>query len=443
MKILLVNKHSASRAGFTLAEVMVSSVLIVMIMGLLLQTVSQTQKVWAGTTAKVAQFQGARVGFESMVRRLSMATLNTYWRAYDGDLTTQREDYTFIRKSELQFLSGPSAKIFDKLRDIEGDVEKVFPTQSVFFFAPTGNTEESLQSDEVKDNPNPDGRRFRMADSLMSACGYFVEFGDEDKPDFIQELDFPKKYRYRLKEMSVPSEMVTIFRQPTTEDVGTKSPGAELKDKAKNITQQFIMNEKENIDTAMANEYKGLVDVRRNVVGDFIRPQWMKTALFRERAGESEDKVARFRFARSLADNVIALIILPKTVDVEREGNKRKIGSLAPKYAFDSWRELPGRNGGAPAKYFAPRDCLMPPILQVTLVAIDEQSALRAAFEPTTLPAWTEGLFEQVNLEQDYLNDIEELEKRLQADPSHPVYRIFTTDVVIRSSKWSGFLGQN
>src|SRR5690349_16458495 len=120
MKKLKLRKLYTDSDGFTLAEVMVSSVLIVMIMGLLLTTVSQTQKVWASTTAKVAQFQGARVAFEAMVRRLSMANLNTYWRAYDGNADVVKEDYMFIRKAEMQFLSGPSATIFKNLKDIEG-----------------------------------------------------------------------------------------------------------------------------------------------------------------------------------------------------------------------------------------------------------------------------------------------------------------------------------
>jgi uncharacterized protein (TIGR02599 family) len=426
---LLSLKLSARRAGFTLAEVMVSSVLIVVIMGLLLTTVSQTQKVWAGTTAKVAQFQSARVAFEAMTRRLSMATLNTYWRAYDGNADAIREDYMFTRKSELQFLSGPSAKVFGspQIKDVEGELEKVFPAHSVFFFAPTGYS-------EVKLSPNSDGRRYRMADTLLSACGYFVEFGDEDKPDFIQELDFPKKYRYRLKELSVPSEMVTIYRQPTVKEIVTGS-----RNKHKDLNQQFIFDE----NGSLTNEYDGLVTTSRALSAGFIRPQWMKHALFREKSGDEEDRIARFRFARTLADNVVALIVLPKTVDKEREGGERRIGNLAPNYAFDSWRKLPGRNGGPAPTQFAPRDCLMPPIIQVTLVAIDEQSALRAELTPTTLPDWTQELFTKVEIEQDYHNDLEELEKRLREHKSRPAYRIFTTDVVVRSAKWSGFLGKS
>ncbi|MEO8353111.1 MAG: prepilin-type N-terminal cleavage/methylation domain-containing protein, partial [Chthoniobacteraceae bacterium] len=77
-----VPSRSRAREAFTLVEVMVSSVLVVLLMALLLQTVSQAQNLMSRTTAKVNQFKAARNAFEAMTRRLSQATLNTYYRAF-------------------------------------------------------------------------------------------------------------------------------------------------------------------------------------------------------------------------------------------------------------------------------------------------------------------------------------------------------------------------
>ena len=85
---------------------MVSTALIALLMLLLLGTVDQTQNIWKRTTAKVTQFQASRAAFEAMNRRLSQATLNTYYRPTDIASGNSSADYLFRRQSELQFISG-------------------------------------------------------------------------------------------------------------------------------------------------------------------------------------------------------------------------------------------------------------------------------------------------------------------------------------------------
>ena len=57
----------------------------------------------------------------------------------------------------------------------------------------------------------------------------------------------------------------------------------------------------------------------------------------------------------------------------------------------------------------------------------------------TGKPTWFNDKFQKVNYEVDYQNDIRELEDQIKKDSKYPniSYRIFTTDVVIRGSKWS------
>src|SRR5688572_26589605 len=78
-------------AAFTLVELMVATAVIALLMVVLLQMTTQTTKTWRFTTEKVEKFQSARDGFESMTRRISQATLNTYWDYVDlnGRVRTQ------------------------------------------------------------------------------------------------------------------------------------------------------------------------------------------------------------------------------------------------------------------------------------------------------------------------------------------------------------------
>ncbi len=70
-------KIPSRTAGFTLVEVLVSAGIIVVIMVVLLAMTDQTQRLVKSTSAKVEQFQQARVAFEAMTRRLAQASLNS------------------------------------------------------------------------------------------------------------------------------------------------------------------------------------------------------------------------------------------------------------------------------------------------------------------------------------------------------------------------------
>jgi len=101
---------------------LVSTTVIALLMVVLLSMTNQTAKTWRYTTEKVEKFQSARDGFEAMTRRISQATLNTYWDYVDvnGKVRTQwLEGYphdntalskfiasSYGRMSELRFVSG-------------------------------------------------------------------------------------------------------------------------------------------------------------------------------------------------------------------------------------------------------------------------------------------------------------------------------------------------
>ena len=277
--------HSPVRGGFTLVELMLSVAVIAGLMYFMIATIDQTQKVWVRTSEKVSEFQSARSAFESMTRRLSQATLNTYWRAHDTDLASTKAAFKFRRQSELQFISGPTARFFKAapaLSFISTPVDTAYPTHAVFFQAPIGYTEEVATVGTAKI------QTFRNLDSLLATCGYFIEYGTEaDRPAFIK---LPDRYRYRLMEMTIPSEHLTIFQRyklgGSADDLGSVDP------------RVFD----ENI-----GYYGGMVDTSRNPRAGWVRPLWMKEAFL-----PTPTAPFRFTYAHVRAENIIALIILPK-----------------------------------------------------------------------------------------------------------------------------------
>jgi len=116
---------------------------------------------------------------------------------------------------------------------------------------------------------------------------------------------------------------------------------------------------------------------------------------------------------------------------------------LAPYYEFDSWRVLSGTSEKSPVTGVnldnRSRDNLLPPIVQLTMVAIDEPTAIKMNLGLTGKPTWFEGKFEKANYEADYQGSLRKLEDAIKADEKYKniSYRIFTTDVIIRGSKWS------
>lgn len=454
-KLPASSKHGMAD-GFTLVELLVSTALIALLMLLLLGTVDQTQNVWKRTTAKIAQFQASRAAFEALNRRLSQATLNTYYRATDTSSGDSHANFLFRRQSELHFISGHLADastkagrvpgIFTATPSISGlsrPSERAYPTHGVFFFAPLGITEEpGLPTSGFEDT-----RRFRGLDAMLTACGYFVEYGDDPwRPKVLPlatetEPGVPPRFRFRLMELSVPAEELLIYKR--LEKIGgtDKDPTRSDWEWKWSVTPQTIDSKSNHyVGRTSTNPGTGKIEVNSN----WVRPYWMEDD---RRAGALErttlnasNNTSRFTYGRVMADNVIALVVLPKLAEKDRPG-PTEIGSLAPNYQFDSWRIIEKDRGNNIGLANSVRDNKLPPIVQIVMVAIDETSALR--FAGTIPPDWsTRGgqLFTDVKDDDDLLKDLAELEKRLQADRVN--YRVFTTDVVLRSSKWSRDPGQ-
>ncbi len=126
-------------------------------------------------------------------------------------------------------------------------------------------------------------------------------------------------------------------------------------------------------------------------------------------------------FSRPIAENIIALIIEPK--------RSEKPGALvlAPNYEYDSRRFQKINNPRDETKH------QLPPLVEVTMVAIDEASAMRNEQVHGSLEELvTPNLFTNVAT---YRQDLGQLEKTLI--DKKIIYRVFNETVAIRASKFS------
>lgn len=130
------------------------------------------------------------------------------------------------------------------------------------------------------------------------------------------------------------------------------------------------------------------------------------------------DRALASQRTRVMAENIIALVILPMA--------KQEDTSLAPDYTYDS----------KPANYDEVRSHLLPPLIQVTLVAIDEDSAVRLQEKhgnaaPPLVPA------DAFKSAANYADDLDKLKQRLEgAEGGFRVnYRIFTATIQTKEGR--------
>lgn len=389
--------RKSNRGGFTIVELMVSTAIVALVMVILLQLTDQMTATWQYTRSKAEQFREARNAFDTMTRRISQATLNTYWD-YDDSSNPQ----SYVRASELRFICGPmqnGAKPLDRGTRLRR------PTHGIFFQAPFGLI--------APTGSGPDWEQFKGLDEALNTCGYYVEVnGDDDlRPEFLAgryEIA-PLRIRSRLMELMQPAGAMSLYRYTSG------NPGE-------------------------------LPLIKRNP--GFSR-EWVKELLDQTSGSDSDASNFRGLLAHPLAENIIALIILPKLParDVEELPltPEEKETALAPAYFYHS--DETGAAEGKPGKLAAALNSKhqLPPIVQITMVAIDEASARQLDLRDITDDPLgiqnSECFISAGDFKEDLLYDqssstgLDSLEKRLIDRRMN--YRIFTQNVTIRGAKWS------
>ncbi len=271
------------------------------------------------------------------------------------------------------------------LRFISGSAEDLIgaapagrarPTHAVFFQAPFG----------VSANP-----AYREYTNLLCTWGYFLEAGDDLalRPDFLPRKSVPVRHRPRLMELWHPAENNLIYK--LTAGVSSRT-------------------------------YAGR--------------DWFRTPLSQPTPP-----------VRAIAENIVALIIIPRlspadevAVKGSAQASTADHSPLAPRYLYDSAPFSPANRGdGRYADARLNPVHQLPPILQVSMVAVDEVSAARLAYDEKRLdPLALAGKFQRsADLSRELLlaGGDGAIESRLIALRAN--YRIFTTNVIIRGAKWS------
>jgi uncharacterized protein (TIGR02599 family) len=142
-------------------------------------------------------------------------------------------------------------------------------------------------------------------------------------------------------------------------------------------------------------------------------PSWLQDA-----------RIATSPYLNTIADNIVALILSPQLAP-ENGVIPGSLTAIAPNYSYDSMNSTNAVTFNQ-----------MPPLVKVTMVAIDEPSAKRLTnFSDADMPDLMSLSGSTFNTATEYENDLAGLEDYLNAQRIQ--YRVFTTTVAIRTAKWS------
>ncbi|MEI6323612.1 MAG: Verru_Chthon cassette protein C [bacterium] len=215
-----------------------------------------------------------------------------------------------------------------------------------------------------------------LLQNALNTWGYFIEYASDanNRPSFLSPNP---RNRYRLMELMEPTESLSIYNYTSANRAYT------------------------NID-------------------------WIGNSMMQSYAS---------RPAHVLAENVIALILLPKLspADINKWnalGSNYTTASLAPTYVYNSATNL---NATVPIDPNLNSHNQLPPVVQVTLIAVDEQSVIRFPTAVQNITNTYAGLFTDAT---QFTNDLGTVTSALNNAKIN--YRVFTTDVMIKGAKWSG-----
>jgi uncharacterized protein (TIGR02599 family) len=394
--------------GFSLVELLVAIAILSILVLVMANLIALTSKTYLQTTVKVGQFAAAQAGFESMTRRLSQATLNTYLDYEDASNKTDQAYVsssggatTFVpthygRQSELRFIAGNIAPAGSA--SFAGSYDPNFgttsipcrPTQAIFFAAPLNETASTSGNVGLS--------------RLLNVCGYYIEYNsDPEIPGILQNVPgVSKRYRFRLMEMNELTENLSIYA-----DVASTTP--------------------------------------------YVGHGWFTGPLTGNDADTGKSEPA---CSSVLAENIVALIFLPR-LSPENEayysGNPAvAAATLAPDYFYDSTTVgksgyYSGTQNGFNLAGGANTINQLPPLVQVTMVAIDEPSAIRlqARFGAVSPPS--AALLNQLYAgpsggalftdATQYATDLTNFQ--LNLTKLHLTYHVFQTNVGIKEARWS------
>lgn len=272
------------------------------------------------------------------------------------------------RQSELHFATEHAdASLSTTSRPASG--------HAIFFQAPFGyaGSEASAAGDP----------RMDYLDGLLNGWGYYVEFNSDlaNRTTFLQgeTLAFPERKRFRLMELRIPSEHLEVMKP--------------------SISQS-----------------NGLPAISLEATKDGVH-QWFTDADIRS------------KYARPIAENVLALLISPRIPDGRTlEGDS----SIAPNYSYDSRLFQYEASDRANTSRHQ-----LPGLLDITLVATDEISWLQFQDQhgSDAVEDLQKAIKERFQSVSDYDEDLEGLKGWMFEKGLDP--RIFRISITLRGAKFT------
>ncbi len=386
------------RRAFTLVEMMVSIALLLLLMVVTVTILNSVASINNRARAKVDTFREARAGFDVMTRRVSQSMLNTYWDYFDAAGRTAAT-CAAIPTPFVAFSYGRQSELHFVTGPTKLGAKPLLPDPGMLsvthsiFF----QSPQGLSTD-----PTPAIPVSANLPSLLNVSGYFIEYTTDklDRPVFLQAAATapPERWRFRLIELDQGCEYFQVYRS-----TGASTPATAL--------------------------------------------DWFRAPLNRT-AAPSQPACTRV-----LAENVIALLVLPHRSP--NDPAPTALTELSPNYYYDS-REWAQTGKALSALPLLTKNQL-PPMVQVTMVVLDEVSAQRLQTlmlaTPQTMSVATDllglttgatGLFTKASAvsnptpaqeKAQYKADLATLEAKLIA--LKLTYRIFNTEVSILQAKWS------
>jgi uncharacterized protein (TIGR02599 family) len=147
------------------------------------------------------------------------------------------------------------------------------------------------------------------------------------------------------------------------------------------------------------------------------------------------DQTAPLR-SRAIANNILLLVVSPQISPSDASAANVDPTNLAPFYSYDSQY-----GGTLPNRPQSTTDYQLPPLVSVTLIALDEASAVNLQLEHGSNPPLSDALSNPLLFRraERYLEDMETVTALLTAQKLN--FRVFTATVPIRSSKWGSGSG--
>jgi uncharacterized protein (TIGR02599 family) len=131
------------------------------------------------------------------------------------------------------------------------------------------------------------------------------------------------------------------------------------------------------------------------------------------------------KYSHPLAENIISIVVAPRdTLEKSSDDRRETYSNIAPDYEFDSNTHV--------KKIYQQQ---VPPLVRLTMVAIDEGSAIRLEAGGVSSKDLVSSKYFQNTSRFD--KDVEELREELSE--KRISFKVFSTMVALRSAKWSTY----